>query len=156
MLRMATRNSWKYPIWAAGLLVIQGLGSWHYGVLAGVLTVVCGAIVVLSKQRYPRWILDEGLAPGLLKRIAVFVGILLPLVGFLFMQVQATVEGDAAVYQRGLSIFPDGIPQPELIERQLKDPFINPENLRPAENIAVFCGPHFTNLCGFACGSAKH
>lgn len=149
MLRMATRDSWKYPIWAAILLVIQGLGSWHYGVLAGVLTVVCGAIVVLSKQRYPKWLLEEGLAPGLLKRIAVFIGLLLPLVGFLFVQVQATVEGDSAVYQRGLSIFPDDIPKPELVEQQLKDPFFSAENPPwPAENVLSFVDPILPTSAG--------
>ena len=53
MLRMATRDSWKYPIWAAVLLVIQGLGSWHYGVLAGFdrgLWCHCGALQAAVSQ----------------------------------------------------------------------------------------------------------
>ena len=149
MLRMATRDSWKYPIWAAVLLVIQGLGSWHYGVLAGILTLVSGAVVVLSKQRYPRWILDEGLSPGLWKRILVFVGILLPLIGFFFVQVQSTVEGDTAVYQRGLSIFPDGLPKPELVGRQLNDPYIDLGNPPwPAENVLSFIDPILPTSAG--------
>ena len=143
MLRMATRSSWKYPVLGAFLLIIQGLGSWHYAILAGIFTFTCGAIVLLSKKRFPVWIIEQGLQPGLMKRVLLFVVILLPMIGGLFLQVQDTVEGDEAVYQRGLSLFPDGIPQPELIEKQLLDiKFTDKSNIPwPAENVLSFFDP---------------
>ena len=92
-LRTWTRPGFVAPV-ALGLVTgLQALGSWHYGLVAGLMTLLGGALYF----RRP--------APGLHRRLPVAIAVaglaLLPL----FWMMQGTV-GEGAAYERGLTIFP--------------------------------------------------
>jgi hypothetical protein len=91
-------RTWTRPGWAAPVLLglvtgVQALGSWHYGLIAGLLTLMGGALYA----RKP--------APGLHLRLPVAMVVAAVALLPLFALVGGTV-GEGAAYERGLSVFP--------------------------------------------------
>ena len=141
MLRMATRDSWKYPIWVAGFWSFRGLGSWHYGVGWDFDLGQWGCWCCLNSGIQ----VDQMRTLRTVEKISFLWGFCF-LIGF-FVQVQSTV-GASVVYQRGL-LSPDGLPKPELVGRQLNDPYIDLGNPPwPAENVLSLVDPILPTSAG--------
>jgi len=113
-LRTITRDSWANPALTAGLLLLQGLAAWSYGIYGALFLfgVAISFVVTRVRGRDDSLFGEARLDRRLFLRVGFFVAILLIAATPFFLQVQGTVSGDDAMYQRHLNIFPGPGPKP--------------------------------------------
>jgi hypothetical protein len=117
-LKSIYHTSWRNPVLAALLFLVQGLTCWSYGIGAAIILTLLFVLVALANivpgLRTSRVLRSARLDRPLLGRMGIFVLVVLLAAIPLFIAAKSTVSGAAAIYERPVSVFPGFSTPPEL------------------------------------------